>query len=452
MAAKNYYKMASEILSLVGGKENVLSHTNCVTRLRITVSDAEIVNVDELSALPYVLKVQLVAGIYQIVLGPGVVDSVRKEFNKIVGNTGDVKIDEKVEGDNVKKSLGQSFVAMMQAIIMPTLPALLAAALVLAFLNVLKLLGIPADSNMYFLSLSVFGGVAMKSLGVLFAINTARYFGGNMYLSAFFAMLIVSENSIASLELFGEPLKQGVGGIIGIVLMAIALSYIEKALTKVVPKTLYMLVVPFVTALITMALLLVLIIPVSDFLTSGLVSMFTFLSNGSAITMVIGSVLIAGLWPALVLSGLHQSILAVLLVIYNETGHTPFVAAAWLGGAAQIGTAIAIYILFRKTDKSLKEIITAGVPAGSVGVIEPLMYGINLPRVRPFFIAMCCAAVGGLIIGLTGIQQQYGLSGIVGMLSFDTFGQSLTYGIVWVGTVIFSCVVCLISYKVKGEK
>lgn len=452
MAAKNYYKMAKEILEFVGGKENVLTHTNCVTRLRITTKDDERVDVEKLEALSYVLRVQKVAGVYQVVLGPGVVDSVRKEFNKIVGNSGEEKISGVVNEDDVKKTLGQNFVEMMQAIIMPTLPALLAAALVLAILNVLSIAGIESDSNVYLQALSVFGSVSMKSLGVLFAINAAKFFGGNMYLSAFFAMFLVSENSISTITLFGNPLEQGVGGIIGIVLMAVFLSYVEKAVTKIVPKTVYLLLVPLITALITMAGLLVFIIPISDFLTTQLVDLFTYLSNGSQAMNVIGSVLIAGLWPVLVLSGLHQSILAVLLVIYNETGHEPFVAAAWLGGAAQIGTSLGVYLKFRKEDKNLKEVIAAGVPAGAVGVIEPLMYGVNLPRVRPFFIAMGCAAVGGFFMGMTQIQQQYGLSGIVGMLSFDTVAQSLTYGVIWIGTLILGCVVCYISYSIKGEK
>lgn len=37
--AKNYQKMANEIVSLVGGKSNIKSLTHCVTRLRFVLVD-----------------------------------------------------------------------------------------------------------------------------------------------------------------------------------------------------------------------------------------------------------------------------------------------------------------------------------------------------------------------------------------------------------------------------
>lgn len=83
---KDYALMAKEILPLLSGKENIDSFTNCMTRLRVTIKDSKKVNVEGLEKLSYVIQVQYVAGVHQIVLGPGIVQKVAEEFAKLVGH------------------------------------------------------------------------------------------------------------------------------------------------------------------------------------------------------------------------------------------------------------------------------------------------------------------------------------------------------------------------------
>ncbi len=84
MKKKDYTQMAKEIFKLVKGSENVSAVTNCMTRLRLGINDMSIVDVKEIEKLEYVIKVQFVSGQLQIVLGPGVVEHVALDFEKLM--------------------------------------------------------------------------------------------------------------------------------------------------------------------------------------------------------------------------------------------------------------------------------------------------------------------------------------------------------------------------------
>lgn len=78
-------KVASEILNKVGQKENVVSNATCMTRLRLTVADTSKVDVAGLKDVDSVLGVVEREQGVQIVLGPGKVTEVGREFSELTG-------------------------------------------------------------------------------------------------------------------------------------------------------------------------------------------------------------------------------------------------------------------------------------------------------------------------------------------------------------------------------
>lgn len=76
---KNYKILASEILTLVGGEENVENVVHCVTRLRFYLRDASSANTEKIEKLDGVMGVVQASGQYQVVIGPAV-DDVYKEI------------------------------------------------------------------------------------------------------------------------------------------------------------------------------------------------------------------------------------------------------------------------------------------------------------------------------------------------------------------------------------
>lgn len=442
--SKQYKQMATEILELVGGKENIASFTNCMTRLRVTVVNNEQVNVEKIEELEYVIQYQFVAGVHQIVLGPGIVQKVATEFGVVSQIASSEVINENLD-QKVKESMGQRFIKLMQATMMPSIGALMGVALLNAVVTVLKISGVDVATNEFLNAVSVFATVGQSVLVVLMSINMAKYLQGNIYIAALFSIFLTSP-TIADVTLFGQSLVAGVGGIIAALLTTALICFIEKQLKKVIPNAIQLFGVSVLTMLITLLILMYVIIPVSSVLTLGLVQIVTQIVSGNKIVFVLGCIIIGASYPYLVMTGMHMGIFIVLMPIFLETGQMPLIAAAFLGGAAQLGAATAVYAKERD-DKKIRAIWEGGAPTAILGVIEPLMYGINLPRVKPLLAASIAAGIGGMFIGLLDLNMGYGMPGLLGVLSFDELWEMASYGAIWIGSVVLGFIICSVIYK-----
>ena len=80
-----------------------------------------------------------------------------------------------------------------------------------------------------------------------------------------------------------------------------------------------------------------------------------------------------------------------------------------------MGAAIAIYLKAKKVKNlRMKKVITGALPAGLLGVGEPLIYGVTLPMFKPFITAGLGAGFGGAFCMLMGVQSvAWGPSGLV---------------------------------------
>lgn len=70
-----------------------------------------------------------------------------------------------------------------------------------------------------------------------------------------------------------------------------------------------------------------------------------------------------------------------------------------MAGAGQVGACLAVYVRLRH-DVALRTTIRSALPAGLLGVGEPLIYGVSLPLGRPFLTACVGGAAGGAFVGL----------------------------------------------------
>ncbi len=450
MGKIDFKDQAKEIYELIGKKENVKSYTNCMTRLRIMVKDLTEVNITELEKKDYILKIVVVENLVQIVIGPGKVEKVRSEIDVLIGDLGEEVITEEIKEDNKEeKSKKVIIFDFLQNVIMPAIGAIMAIGLTNALVNILKILGAPTDAS-WFILLKSIGGYGVTIFGVFFALNTAKYYKTNQYLAVALVLFTLNADNMSLITPYGMTLMAGAGGVIGSVLVVMAMSFVEKKIKKIVPPALNLLLVPFITFVISIFITMYLIVPVSVILTKGLMSVFAFAINSNPVVYILFSTLVGAIYPWLVLSGLHMSLMAIAMPIYVATGNTPLVAAAFLGGAAQLGTAYGVY-LQNKKDLVVKEAFMAGAPSAFLGVVEPLLYGINLPRFKPLVLASVAAGIGGLLIGLTGLTMTMALPGFIGLVSFETVPQMIAYGFIWLLTAFFGTILVLIFYKGKEK-
>ncbi|MGG3625683.1 PTS transporter subunit EIIC [Bacillus gobiensis] len=436
-----YKFLAGQILENIGGKQNVESFTYCMTRLRVTPKDDQLVNSEAIKQIDGVIGV-VKAETLQIILGTGIVNRVADEFGKLIGSAGDFDLKEaasKTKSDIKKKNATpfKLFLRKIASIFIPLIPALVASGLINGITQAIVQAGWLSKESQLAIILSVIGKGLFMYLGVLVGTNAAKEFGGTPAMGALAGILIINPE-VANIVLFGENLLPGRGGLIGVLLAAIFMAIVEKQVRRFIPESLDIIVTPTIALLVTGIVTYVVFMPVggfiSDAITSGLLAV---LDIGG---VVAGFILGATFLP-LVVTGLHQGLTPVHLELINAIGDDPLLPILAMGGAGQVGAAFAIYM---KTKKSrLKKAIGGGLPSGLLGIGEPLIFGVTLPLGRPFLTACLGAGVGGAFqaafhvathsVGVSGLPLIFLVNPnevilyVVGLLISYAFGYLFTY-------------------------
>ncbi|MBS9783536.1 MAG: PTS transporter subunit EIIC, partial [Pasteurella sp.] len=211
-------------------------------------------------------------------------------------------------------------------------------------------------------------------------------------------------------------LTTGKGGIIGVIIGVYILSKVEKALKKKIPDVLDLILTPFLSLLITGMVFVFLIMPFAGFVSDILVAGLSVIINSSnPVISIISGYVLSALFLPMVLLGLHHGLIPIYAIQLESMGGVSLFPVLAMAGAGQVGAAIAIYMKANKLgNHKLKKIITGALPAGVLGVGEPLIYGVTLPMFKPFITAGLGAGFGGAFIMLNHVMATaWGPSGIV---------------------------------------
>lgn len=428
-------ELAKEIVKLLGGKENVVKTANCMTRLRVTCKNPKKVDVDAIKKTQGVLGVVFEGNNFQIVLGPGKVKKVTDICIEELGLPRNIKDQSWQENKaqikgNQKQSKLKDMMKLISEIFVPIIPAIIAAGL---FNGIGSLIGqLITDgviSGQIFtllqLILSLLGGAFLTYFAIYTGIRAAEVFGATPAFGGMIGGISIGANIVEISKMLGlyneaVPLESilttGKGGIIGVIFGVWILSIIEKNIRKRVPDVLDLIVTPFCSILIAGVLFIFVIMPVAGFVSDGLVSILTVIINSTnPIIRVISGFLLAGLFLPMVLLGLHHGLIPIYAIQLEQMGGVSLFPVLAMGGAGQVGAAIAIYVIAKKVgNQRLKSIITGALPAGFLGVGEPLIYGVTLPLVKLFITAGIGAGFGGAYVMFAQVMANaWGPSGLV---------------------------------------
>jgi sucrose PTS system EIIBCA or EIIBC component len=291
------------------------------------------------------------------------------------------------------------------------IPALVASGLITGVTKSVVQAGWIAETSMLAPVLTVMGSGLFSFLGILVGLNAAKEFGGSPALGALAGILVINPE-IANISLFGEELVPGRGGLIGVMFAAIFIAFLEQRIRRLVPQALDIIVTPTLALLITGIITYVVFMPIGGMISDGITKgLLAILDTGGVIA---GFVLGATFLP-LVVTGLHQGLTPVHLELIQSIGNDPLLPILAMGGAGQVGAAFAIYVKTKK--KRLKRAIGGALPAGLLGIGEPLIFGVTLPLGRPFLTACLGAGVGGafqavfkvatIAIGVSGLPLTF---------------------------------------------
>lgn len=442
-------EIAKQIVDLLGGKENVSKTAHCMTRLRVSVKDVKRVDQKGLKNLDGVLGLVQEGEAIQIVLGPGKVKKVTdlciEEFG-LPKNSQDGSWEEnkaKIKGAQ-KESKLKKVLKLISEIFVPLIPAIIAAGLFNGFASLLaQMMADGVVSGQFFtmlqLILSLLGSAFLGYFAIYTGIYAAQVFGATPAFGGMIGAISIGANLVEISKMVGlynetEPLESilttGKGGIIGVIFGVWILSIIEKKVRKHVPDVLDLIVTPFVSLLVTGVLFIFIIMPLAGFASDALVSGLTLIINSThPLVRVLSGFLLAALFLPMVLLGLHHGLIPIYAIQLEQMGGVSLFPVLSMGGAGQVGAAIAIYLMAKKVgNERLKTIITGALPAGFLGVGEPLIYGVTLPLGKPFITAGIGAGFGGAYIMLTHVMANaWGPSGLVAIPLMQGVGSMLNF-------------------------
>ncbi|MFE4059044.1 PTS transporter subunit EIIC [Streptomyces sp. NPDC059096] len=427
--------IAEAILPLVGGAANVADVAHCMTRLRLGLRDRSLVREAELRALPAVLGV-VEDGTYQIVLGPGTVARVTPEFEALLTRspapaatatattTAAATATADADGLAAKGEAIRSarrtrnatpvrlLLRRIADIFVPLIPALIGCGVIAGLGGLL--------TNLHLLpsltpALTALSAGFMSLIAVFVGLNTAKVFGGTPVLGGAVAAVVVFPG-VAHVDVFGRTLAPGQGGVLGALAAALLAVRVEKWCRGRVPEALDVLVTPTLTVLV-----------------AGLATLYGLMYVAGRVATAIGDLadrlltyggtgaglVLGGLFLPLVMVGLHQALIPIHTTLIEQQGYTVLLPVLAMAGAGQVGAAAAVYVRLPR-NTSLRRTIRSALPAGLLGVGEPLIYGVSLPLGRPFVTACVGGAAGG---GFVGLFHQFGTA--VGSTAIGPSGWAL---------------------------
>lgn len=410
-------EIAKNLVELVGGKDNIKSVANCMTRCRLELKDSSKAKIGEIKKSEGALGVVEDEGQLQVIYGPGKVNKITEEVSLIVGKhvvigadaVAETKAKLKAKNDtkfkNILKMLGNIFI--------PLIPLFVACGLVLAVNNISGVyFGDAYKTTTAAQIIGLIGTGVFSILSILVGVNAAKEFGSQMPMMGGVLGGILSSAALAKITLFGKELTPGRGGIISVILVVVLAVFIEKACRKFVPDVLDLFVTPLVTLTISVLVALFILQPVGGFISDsiGLVVAQTIASDNAIISIISGAIS-GGLFLPLVMTGMHQALTPIHADLIANVGFTVLLPILATAGMAQVGATIAVV---RKTkNERLKKVAKNGLVPGFLGIGEPLIYGVTLPLGKPFIGACLGAAVGGATMAIFKVGAvALGVSGL----------------------------------------
>lgn len=433
----DYKKMAEQILTGVGGSENVLMLTHCATRLRFNLADESKTDDSAIQKIQGVSGISNKGGQYQVIIGSDVAEPFKELKNMGVGGESEAQVPKQ------KKKLGSMLVDTLSGIFTPILPAITGAGMLKALLALLPLVGVDAASGTYQI-ISILADGAFYFLPVILAWSAAQKFQCNPCLAITLGAILVHPNLITllageeTIRLFSIPVKSYTYSytVIPIILIVWFMSYVEKYAYKYTPKSMRYFLAPMLTFVITGVIGLIVLGPIGGFAGDYLVLLTDYLIDHARLA----TMLIFGIFqPLIVLTGMHHGFTPITVGLFATYGFDPILFPASLASnMAQAGSSFAVAI--RAKDRDVRSQAGSAGLTALMGITEPALFGVNIRYKKPLYACMIAGGVSATFACFAGLKAY--ANATPGLASIAMFIGEDKYNILWaVITIAISVVV-----------
>lgn len=419
-----YEELVNFIIKNIGGKENVISLTHCVTRLRFQLKDESKANDEVLKANDGIITVMHTAGQYQIVIGNHVGDVYETILPKL-GLSGEV-----VETKN-KTSIKDKFVDLVSSIFMPAIGMLCACGMIKGLNTILSFAGIYSSTSGLYTLIDAIGDSIFYFFPVIIGYTSAKKFKLTPFVGMVIGLALCYPTiNGADLSIVGIQMNISYTSTVLPVILTVAVAApMERLLNKYIPDVVKSFLTPMIVILLSTILGYMIIGPVANtvagWLSDGVLSLYS-------ISPVLAGIVFGGLWQVFVVFGVH--ITFIVLAIMNLAAGHPDPILSLQAFVAFSQTAVVLAIFLKTKQKKLKSICFPAIISGVFGVTEPAIYGITLQRLPMFVISCIGGSLSGAYAAFAGLKYQQ----MAGMGIFEMpamFPQNGT------GAAMFQCVI-----------
>ena len=400
-------EIAKKVIDAIGGVENVNSVAHCATRLRVMVKDEAKVDKNAVENIEKVQGVFFNSGQYQIIFGTG---TVNKIYDEVVALGLPTSSKDEMKAEAAKQgNWFQRAIRTFGDVFVPIIPVIVATGLFMGVRGLLNALGVtlPEDVTTYTQILTDTAFIILPGLVVW---STFRVFGGNPAVGIVLGMMLVSGSlpnawavasggEVTAMKFFGFiPVVGLQGSVLPAFIIGVVGAKFEKAVRKVVPDVLDLLVTPFVTLFVMSILGLFLIGPVFH-----VVENYILLGTKAVLSLPfgLGGLLIGGVHQIIVVSGVHHIFNLLEIQLLAADHANPFNAIITAAMTAQGAATVAVGV--KTKNPKLKTLAFPAALSAFLGITEPAIFGVNLRFRKPFFLSLIAGAIGGGLASLLGL-------------------------------------------------
>lgn len=440
---------AAEIVKYVGGPENVSSVAHCMTRARFVLKDVSNADQESLKSIKGVLGVIYAGGQLQVILGANLLP-VYEEIVKQNDFKQDDVVNENLDGDVGKQSIGAAIFGYVQASVTPLVPGVIAGGMMKVFLMLIPYVW-PAFSQTT--TSTVLGWVANAPfyfMPIIVAYGAGKKLGGTEVYGILVTAALLTPDWVkaigegTAISVFGIPCR-GItynGQLLPALLIPLVAYYVEKYVNKIIPGIFKAILVGSSTILVTGALAFSVLGPLGRYVGDIIAKVFMFLGDK---TPFIAVAVLAACLPWMIMCGMHTAVGVFMTTNIETIGYDAVIRPAFvLHNMAEGGACIGVAL--RTKDKvERSEYLSLAVGAIVAGVTEPAIYGCNLRFKKPMYGVMGGGAIGGVVAGILGAKAfVMGYSNIIAIapMCLQTMGAMFTgVGVAIVAAAIITYVI-----------
>ena len=457
---------AKDLLTAIGGKENVTAVTHCATRMRFVLGDDKKADVKTIEAIPAVKGTFTNAGQFQVIIGNDV-PIFYNDFTAVSGIEGVSKEAAKSAAKSNQNPV-QRVMTTLAEIFTPLIPALIVGGLLLGLQNVLGSIQFSNLGGKTIVEvskfwegvneiLSVISGAIFGFLPVGITWSVSRKMGTSQILGIVLGICLVHPSLLSAYEYAAHKAAGDVphfilgfekvgyqGQVIPALLAGLTLSYLEIFWRKYIPEVISMIFVPLLSLVPAVILSYAVLGPIGWWL-GGLISGLVLAGLTGPVKWLFGAIF-GAIYAPFVITGLHHMTNAIDLELVRTAGGTGLWPMIAFSNIAQ-GSAVFAYYFIKRHDEREAQISLPSTISAYLGVTEPALFGVNVKYVYPLVAGMSASALSGLLSTVFGVQaNSIGIGGLPAILSIKPQYWAI-FAIIMVVDIVVAMVLTFLFHK-----